>query len=204
MSNERNTYEAPKVDDLTNKETKEVKPEPPKKAIQQSAVEATFKGNQDVIGVKELSGSANITTDIITKRIKRHMAYLTGEVGFKDSDERIKEQVTFIETIGNTLRLPYDQYVIVTNVLINEMKENIDIFRKGLAFRFTRGLDKLYPPEIISTYETYISFLSVIAANWNNRYRLDRLVDLTYAIQKLEKAGKENTTRYFKSLIANS
>ena len=200
MSKRKNDYIAPAVEELSPKkhvDEPEVKKELP--------VEATFKKTLEVIGVGDFTGAgATATTDIMTKRIKRHMTFLNGSLGFKDKEDRIKEQVTFIETIGNTFRLPYEQFALVTNILVSEIHKNIEVFNTGCAFKHTKGLDKIYPAEIINLYQTYITFLSIIAGNWNRRHRLDSLVDLSYAVSKLDKAGKENVTRYFKQLVARA
>lgn len=194
------------VDDYVAPVVTELVVEPPKPVVKPVVEKkVTYNKPLDVIGVKQLKGVADtVVTDIMTQRIKRHMEYLNGTVGFKDQEDRINEQVTFIETIGNTLRLPYEQYALVTNVLINEIQANLSLFKEGMAFRFTKGLDRTYPVETITTYQTYVTFLTIIASNWKNRHRLDRLVDLTYAVNKLDKTGKENTTRYFKQLVARS
>lgn len=196
-------YKAPKVKNLGGSELKIKEPTQVQEEVKQER--KSYEPNKDVIGVKQLTKATNTEAlNVITTRIKRHMEYLNGNIGFSSPEQRIDEQVTFIETIGNTLKLPYQDYVEVTNVLINQIRNNSEVFSKGLAFRFTKDLGQKYPIKIIATYETYMTLLATIATNWTRRHALDRLVDLDYGIQNLDRKSKENVTRYFKQIISHS
>jgi len=156
----------------------------------------------DVIGIGRMTNSkGDVATDVMKARIARHFQYLSGELGFKDSDARIQEQITFIDTIGNTLKLEFDKYVVVTDYLLNQIRENKTIFSDGTAFRFVKDLDKQYPIEHIRTYRNYMTLLTMIANSWPRRHELNKLVDVTYAIKDLNRLGKENVTQYFNKLM---
>jgi hypothetical protein len=92
----------------------------------------SFELGLDVIGTTKMTNAkGTAATAIIVERINRHMNFLIGKSAFATPAARELEQTTFIETIGNTLRLPYDQYALVTNQLLTAIKNNLDVFEKG-------------------------------------------------------------------------
>lgn len=156
-----------------------------------------------VIGVnKILNAKGTVVTDIMIKRIDKHLEYLNGTVGFKDTEERDEEQVSFIETIGNSLKMDFDGYVVFTDYLLTKIRDNQKVFTDGLAFRFCADLKKGSYTEAVKNYQSYIEFLTKIAINWNVRYKLKKLVDTAYVIQPLNQKGKENVTQYFNKLAS--
>lgn len=156
-----------------------------------------------VIGVnKILNAKGTVVTDVMIKRIDKHLEYLKGEVGFKDAEERNQEQVSFIETIGNSLKMDFDGYVVFTDYLLTKIRDNQKVFTDGLAFRFCADLKKGSYTEAVSNYQSYIEFLTKIAINWNVRYKLKKLVDTAYVIHPLNQKGKENVTQYFNKLAS--
>lgn len=164
-------------------------------------VEPTLAPALDVISVsKMLNAKGTVVTDQMIARIDRHMKYLRGEEGFNDQKERDTEQVTFIETIGNSLKMDFEGYAIVTDYLLKQVRDNQSVFSDGMAFRFTVGLDKNYPTDIIRQYQSYVELLTKIAANWKVRYKLKKLIDIAYVIQPLQNKAKENITQYFNKI----
>ena len=156
----------------------------------------------DVIGIARMTNAkGDVTTDVMKDRITRHFEYLSGKLGFKDNKARVNEQITFIESIGNTLKLEFDQYVVVTDYLLNQIRETKSIFADGTAFRFTKDLEKEFPIEHIRSYKSYMTLLTMIANSWPRRHELNKLVDITYAIKDLNRLGKENVTLYFNKLM---
>lgn len=156
-----------------------------------------------VIGVnKILNAKGNVVTDIMIKRIDKHLEYLNGEVGFTDHKERDEEQVSFIETIGNSLKMDFEGYVVFTDYLLTKIRDNQKVFTDGLAFRFCADLKKGSYAEAVKNYQAYVEFLTKIAINWNVRYKLKKLVDTAYVIHPLNQKGKENVTQYFNKLAS--
>lgn len=165
--------------------------------------EPTLATVPDVIGVsKMLNAKGTLVTASITTRIDRHMRYLVGAEGFNSVEERNQEQVSFIETIGNSMKLDFEGYAIVTDYLLGQIRENQQVFTDGLAFRFTVGLGKDYPADVVQSYQSYIELLTKIAVNWKVRYKLKKLVDITYAIKDLQPKGKVNVTQYFNKIAS--
>ena len=198
----KDEYVAPDVTDVSGKEPAEgvlSKKETPvvTKQIQPSLEEEVL-----VIGVGRMTNAkGNETTDLIKNRIKRHFEYLSSKLRFKDDDERDEEQSSFIETIGNTLRLPFEQYVVVTDYLLQQIRESGGLFADGTAFRFTRVMKVKIPVEHVRNYRSYMTLLSMIANNWGRRHQLNKFIDIAYPIKDLPKAGKENVTQYFNKLM---
>lgn len=197
-------YVAPEVKNLSGKApAPAVAEKPAETAAPVKIKEATFEKGEGVIGLsKMVNARGTVTTDIMIERIQKHMQHLSGKLGFNNKEERIHEQVTFIETVGNSLRLDFDQFVLVTDVLLNAIKEHQPVFEKGLAFRFMGGLDKNYPADYIRTYQAYISFLSTIAKNWAGRAKLANQVDIGYVTKDFPQKAKENINQYFRRVIS--
>jgi len=204
----KNEYTPPESEDLSGDEAKEVAA-PAAKApavITQPAkaaapAEATFEPEPMVIGIaKMVNAKGDTTTDIMVTRINRHIEFLAGRRRFKDKKEEQDEQISFIETIGNSMRLDFEQFVVVTDDLLTVIRQNADVFSSGLAFRYTVGLDKKYPAQTIRLYHTYLAFLTMVAKNWEARYKLHSLIDLASVITDLNRKGKENVTQYFRYL----
>ena len=208
----KDTFTSPQVTDLSGKApaaeatapvvTKEVAPvAAAAPATAPATAEASFVPKQDVIAInKMVNAKGTVTTDIMVARIKQHMEFLSGAKRYKNKEEEVQEQVSFIETIGNSLKLDFPQFALVTDELLNAIRENKDVFQKGTQFRFTMGLDKTYPAQYIRTYQVYMTFLAMVAKNWVSRYKLDKLVDLAHVIHDFDRKGKENLTQYFRYL----
>lgn len=200
----KESFAAPLTEELSGKDP--IQPQQPEKKNREEQKETTkdskFEAGSTVIGVKEMVDTKEkIATKIMIERIQHHLQFLTGKLSFPNTDAQIKEQVTFIETIGNSLKLDYDQFIVVTNELLNQIKDNKDTFTNGTPFRFMSVLDKQYSPDIIKTYQSYILFLTKLAKNWSSRYKLNKLVDIAFVTQDMDRKSKENLTRYFQSLI---
>lgn len=163
--------------------------------------EATFQVEPIVISIaKMINAKGDTTTDVMVARINRHIEFLAGRKRFKDKKEEQEEQISFIETIGNSMRLDFEQFAVVTDDLLTAIRANADVFSSGLAFRYTVGLDRKYPAQTIRVYHTYISFLTMVAKNWEARYKLHSLIDLASVITELNRKGKQNVTQYFRYL----
>lgn len=199
-------YQGPEVDNLEEptgqtatkgSKAKEVAP-----VTTKVVAEAKFEDTPDIIGIGKLTNAkGDAVTDILKARLDRHLQYLSGKKTFATEKERTDEQSSFIESIGGSLQLPYEQFIVVTDYILKLVRENPEAFGDKV-FRFLPGLDKVYPIEHIRTYKAYMSLLIMISKNWVSRYKLNKLVDVTYAIKDLPtKGAKENITRYFNQLM---
>ena len=197
-------YVAPESVDLDAKAPEgktTVKPAGKAKPVAPVATEVSYEQGQDVIGIgKMVNAKGTAVTEIMVGRINAHMEFLSGKKGFKNKEEEVLEMATFIETIGNSLKLDFEQFVLVTDTLLCAIQENQKVFNSGLAYRFTTGLDKKYPAEFISNYQTYMLFLTRVSQNWKARYKLNRLISLAFVIENFDQKAKENITRYFRYL----
>lgn len=202
----KHDYTPPESEDLSGDSAKEVVAKAPAvitPAVKEEVApaEATFQAEPMVIGIaKMINAKGDMTTDVMVARINRHIEFLAGRKRFKDKKEEQDEQISFIETIGNSMRLDFEQFAVVTDDLLTIIRANAEVFSGGLAFRHTVGLDKKYPANTIRLYHTYISFLTMVAKNWEARYKLHTLIDLASVITDLNKKGKENVTQYFRYL----
>jgi hypothetical protein len=199
-------YVAPESVDLGEKAPEAKAPaKPAGKAKPTPAVteapEVSYEQGQPVIGIGKLvNAKGTAVTEIMIQRIETHMNYVAGRKGFKDKEEEVLEMAGFIETIGNSLKLPYEQFVLVTDAVLQAVQENQKAFTSGTAYRFTQGLDKRYPPDSIHNYRVYMTFLTKVAVNWKSRWKLAKLISLAFVIQDFDQKAKENITQYFRYL----
>jgi len=203
--------EGPVVEDLT-KSTEAAAPvaatkTPVAQAVAATVTEPTFAEEAEeqlVVGAEELTSSTTkggtVVTAIMISRIERHMKFLTGHTAFRDKDQEVQEQVTFIETIGNTFQLDYPQYQLVTDTLLEHIRNNLPVFADNQAFRFIPGLEKIYPAVYIQNYQKYISILTQIAKFWNRRSRLKKMMDVTTLVEDFNSAAKANIDSYINYL----
>lgn len=164
----------------------------------------SFEQGQDVIGLNKMTNAkGNAATVIIFERIERHMLFVSGKRAFADLAAREQEQESFIESVGNMMRLPYDEYVLVTNQLLTAIKKNIEAFEDGTAYRFIAGLDKKIPKDTLNAYRAYMHFLYTVASNWSARSRLDKKIDIASVVGTFPaKIMKENVVRYYREIVA--
>lgn len=200
---EQTADEGPVVEDLT-------KSAEPAKAPVAEAVAATVAASTEptfaepeeklVLSADETTNTTTkggtVVTAIMIERIERHMKFLTGHTSFRDKEQEVQEQVTFIETIGNTFQLDYPQYQLVTDTLVEHIRNNLSVFADNQAFRFIPGLEKVYPAVYIQNYQKYISILTQIAKFWNRRSRLKKMMDVTTLVTDFNSAAKANIDQY--------
>ena len=203
MSNEYVPPITEEVAPVSEQAAVKIKPTRALPPAEPTLVEPTLAPALDVVGVSQmLNAKGNLVTASMIARIDRHMAFLVGTEGFNDVAERNLEQVSFIETIGNSMKLDFDGYVIVTDYLLEQIRANQQVFTDGMAFRFTASLGKAYPADVVRNYQSYIELLTKIAVNWKVRYKLKKLIDITYAIKDLQPKAKVNVTQYFNKVAA--
>ena len=149
-----------------------------------------------------VTANSSAVTNIMFRRLEKHIKHLRGELGFADLKAQNEEQVTFMETIGSSTTMEYEDYKLVTDALVRAIVDNKDIFRSGEHLRFIRGLAGKYPQASINRYEHYINFLTHVAVNWSSRHRLKSSTDIAIVIKDMRNAGKQNVTMYFNALVA--
>ena len=203
-----NTYQEPETQDLGEGAAAAASEEATKPANTSSktatkttaavAEEPKFVPEQDVIGLSEMiNAKGDAVTDVLAARIDRHIVFLAGQKGFKDDAERINEQTTFMDSVARTLLMAdFDQFVVVTDHLLNKIRQNKDVFASGACFRFSNNLGDKYPAQDVATYRSYISLLIMVANNWAVRYKLNKVTDPSMLIRHLPKVGKQNITQY--------
>lgn len=175
----------------------------PDVSLEPSNSEADLDGTPSrVPGPDMVAVDGSAVTNIMLRRIEKHLAYLRGEIGFADMAAQRREQVDFMETVGESTCLEYDKFKIVTDALIRMIADNKELFRSGEALRFIVNLNGYYNQTSITRYIDYITYLTKIAVNWTNRSRLRQQTDIAIVVDGLRQVGKENVTMYFNSLVA--
>ncbi|MNG46900.1 hypothetical protein D3C79_47640 [compost metagenome] len=155
-----------------------------------------------VPGPEMVADGGSAVTNIMLRRIEKHLRHLKGEVGFASIEEQRLEQVSFIETVGESTSLDFEKFKIVTDALIRMIVDNKELFRSGEALRFLKNLQGHYSQQSVNRYTDYVTFLTKIAVNWTNRARLRQQTDIATVIADLREVGKQNVTMYFNTLVA--
>lgn len=207
-----NEYVAPVTEELQPETAQQPSLETSQEAPAASSEEAAgFNTTPAVVESGEMvAANGSATSSVMLARIQKHMSHLCGEKGFGSNKERWEEQASFIECIGRSLGLPYDDYCLVTNELIKQIRENIKLFTSGQAYRFMYDLTTKYPEnkpvkypkENAERYQAYISFLTTIARNYTTRHRLRTSTDVGFATKDMNHVGKQNVTKFFNQLTA--
>ena len=157
----------------------------------------------DVINIAAMvSANGNAVSDLMIKRIERHFAFLKGTKGFSTEHERVTEQVSFVETIANSVKLDFDKYALVTDYLYNQLRENPEVVTQGKIFKFLRGADRNYSSIGIERYKSYMNLLIKLATNHADRRRQFKLIDINYATKDLKEKARDNINTYFRKLVS--
>lgn len=149
-----------------------------------------------------INAKGTFVSDSMIARIDQHLRYLTGSIGFSKDDDRFQEQITFMETIGNSTELSIDQYCIVTDYLLKTIRENMDAFKDGAAFRFMRGLNRFYSETAQGNYKNYITMLLRIAGAYANRKNVFKQMDVETITKDMKKASRDNVSTYMRNLCS--
>lgn len=201
--------------------TEELQPQQPaQQAAAPASPEAPAAASEEAAGYdltpavvesgEMVTANGSATSGVMLSRIAKHMSHLKGEKGFGTNKERWEEQASFIECVGRSLGLPYDDYVLVTGELIQQIRDNLKLFTSGDAYRFMHDLTTKYPEnkpvkypkESAERYQAYISFLTTIARNYTTRHRLRTSTDVGFATKDMNSVGKQNVAKFFTQLTA--
>lgn len=147
-----------------------------------------------------LNAKATAVTDLLASRVAQHIEYTVGGKGLAGPEERAEEQGGFINTILGSLELDFEKYVVFTDFVLSQLRDNGDAIGSGKLLKHMAGLSSNYDKDKIAKYTTYISFLTRIALNWNIRYKLDSLIDVNLFASNFSPKAASNITQYFKHL----
>jgi len=150
-----------------------------------------------------VNGRGTAVTDIMLTRINRHFDFLASRLGIPAKKDRDREQVDFMNTVGESLKLPYDQFELVADALRTALRKDIKVVSDGgVAFRFIPKLELYYPAESVACYQRYIQFLLTLTQNWKRRRDLGKMVDITAVIENFPTKARENVTAYYRKHTA--
>lgn len=201
MSKDAKDYSGPVVEKLSGDEPLAVEVVETAPVAKTEAARLPGKVIPAHIGIgKLLNAKATAVTDILTARVAQHLEYTVGTKGLPDQDARAQEQGGFINTVLGSLELDFDKYVVFTDYLLTQLRENAADINTGKLLRHMGGLAESYDKEKIRKYTTYMSFLTRIALNWNIRYKLNSLIDVNLFVSGFSEKGRENITTYFNHL----
>ncbi len=153
------------------------------------------------IGINSLvNAKATAVTDVLISRVQRHLTFTVGSTGFSSAEQRAEEQGGFINTVLGSLELDFDKFVLVTDFIISQLRENAEGISNGQMLKHIKGLSANYDKTKVDKYVTYIAFLSRIALNWNIRYKLNSLIDINLFVSKYSPKAQNNINQYFHHL----
>ena len=198
--NETSEYVEPQVERLAGDV-------PAVEVIETAAVQVVDKAKlpgtviPDHIGIgRLLNAQSTAVTDILIERVARHLEYTIGDKGFADKQARADEQGGFINTVLGSLELAFEKFVVFTDYLLTQLRENAGAINTGKLLRHMSGLAETYDKDKIKKYTTYLSFLTRIALNWKIRYKLNTLIDVNLFVSSFSPKARENITTYFNHL----
>lgn len=201
MSKDPKDYSGPVVEKLTGDESSAVEVVETAPVAKVEVARLPGKVIPDHIGIgKLLNAKATAVTDILTARVAQHLECTVGTKGLPDREARAQEQGGFINTVLGSLELDFEKYVVFTDYLLTQLRENAADINTGKLLRHMGGLAESYDKEKIRKYTTYMSFLTRIALNWNIRYKLNSLIDVNLFVSGFSEKGRENITTYFNHL----
>ena len=155
----------------------------------------------EIVRVAEMINAKNdFVSQTMIDRIEQHLVYLNGKQGFANDEARFKEQITIMETIGNSIILPIDKYCLVTDYLLQAIRCNYDSFKEGQAFRFMRGLNKVYSDRSIANYQSYMTMLITLAGSYADRKRTFTKIDLDSITATLPTDARNNINTYIRRI----
>lgn len=208
-------YEAPSVDDLTELPAADLSGKPV--AQEEVKVEGTQLGSLlkpldtintvqvDTVSVGDMINAKG--TDVsatLQQRIDRHVMYLAGKRSFASHAAEKEEQISFIETIGNSVLLNLDQYAIVTDYLIKTIRENLEHFDHGGVFKFTKGIEREYNAKAVQEFKNYMTLMVRISRDYANRRQLNRMIDINTLTKGLKQKARDNINTYFRRLASGN
>ena len=197
-----NEYTPPLVKDLGSSETDTANgPKEESAPIKDTPYKQPGKTIPTQIGIAGLlNAKATAVTDLLVSRVAQHMEFTTGGKGLPDPEARAEEQGGFINTVLGSLELDFEKYVVFTDYLLSQLRENAEAISTGKMLKHMAGLSPSYDKDKIAKYTTYISFLTRVALNWNIRYKLDKLIDVNLFASKFSPKASANLTQYFNHL----
>lgn len=168
------------------------------------ALEPSLADPAAPVGKDEIiTGAGTAVTAIAKQRITRHFDFLCGRLSIPEKKARDREQVDFMNLVGETLKLPYPQFELIAEALREAITDDMKILKDGgVAFRFIPRLDVAYPGEALDAYQRYFQFLLTLSKNWKRRRDIGKLTDITSVIEGFPTKGRENVTAYYRKLTA--
>lgn len=194
------TENAPKIEEVKQPVVTVAEEEAPPAAPAKTTGMIRLKDIETVRVADMLNAKSDYVSDVMMSRIEQHVAYLSGKMGFANDEARHKEQITIMETIGNSTTLSIDQYCVVTDFLLKSIRENLDSFKEGGSFRFMRGLTRVYSQRAIENYHSYMTMLVTIAGSYADRKRIFKKMDLDSITATLPKQARDNINTYMRRL----
>ncbi|EBV8434226.1 hypothetical protein NFI00_000092 [Salmonella enterica] len=173
---------------------------PPAAPAPSTGADIKFKEVETVKVAEQINAKGDFVSDLMINRIEQHLQYLRGEKGFMSDDDRFKEQITFMETIGNSTTQQIDRYCLVTDYLMKTIRENLPEFKEGKAFRFMRGLGRVYSDSAIASYQNYMTMMIRIAGAYADRKRVFQKMDLDTITAGMPVAARNNINTYIRRL----
>lgn len=208
-------YEAPSVDELTELPAADLSGKPV--AQEEVKVEGTQLGSLlkpldtintvqvDTVSVADMiNAKGTDVSETLKQRIDRHLMYLAGNRSFPSHNAEKEEQISFIETIGNSVQLNLDQYAIVTDYLIKVIRENLVHFDHGAVFKFTKGIEREYNAKAVQEFKNYMTLMVRISRDYANRRQLNRMIDINTLTKGLKQKARDNINTYFRRLASGN
>lgn len=198
-----NDFKAPEVEKVIKtvispaplREVKEV-PAPYASSVKALSEEPTFKPDvADIVKVADmLDFKGDAVSDVFKAALARYTSIILKQRSVKDLQH---EQVSFMETVNNSLSLEFKQYAMVTDYFIEFINKNPEAFSKKKIFSLLAGVGSKYNETGKRRFTYYMTALTTLATAGVNRKRVSSMVDINTLVQSFTPKAKQNITTYF-------
>ncbi len=158
----------------------------------------TLEAEGGVVLVSQMiNAKSNAVSNVFTQAIDRYIALLTGELNV-GADKIADEQISFMNTLSNTLNLGYEDYVLVTDHLVKRLAEKRDVVNELNMFQFIPRLGaNTFSKSALDRYKQYFMALVTLSRNLAQRDRIGRLIDIATLAKGYKPKAVSNITQYF-------
>lgn len=178
------TYNAPVIEELAQAQTPEVEPV------------------QTPVVIKAIAQDVDKTSNESFWRgeVDKYFRYLSGERGYKNDAERIKDNIAFMQRTGTMLSYSYPEFEDCMLYLIQKMRNEPTATADGRFFRYLENCELSYSHAALGQYRMLMSFCIKIARCWPTRVKLARATDIQSMIAGMRAEAKDNLEMFVRKM----
>lgn len=192
-------YQAPEIQEVKNDVPLKVQTSAPVLEPVIPVVEPKqepIKNLAQVVSVAELIDAESSAVSLVYKSALDRYFSIVGQKIYPKDGKYDQEQVAFMRTLENTLKLDFDQFAIVTDYLVKRISEQPELFTQTKRFLYLKYVEKIYSQQYMSRYMGYINALVLLATNAGHGKRLLTNLDLDTLVDGYPQKAATNINSY--------